>query len=98
MRKSALCNGEEQKILLGDELMDFQVLFLSSALYSLCKMQESSIWLYWPCQYSPFTYCVELLRFLLFGQLYLTAFSVILSATVTSQVLALISFSPKFSQ
>lgn len=76
----------------------FPMFFLSSALYPLWKMQEASIWIYWLCQYNPFTYCVELLRFALFGQLNLTAFSVVLSATIISAVLALISFSPKFSQ
>jgi ABC-2 type transport system permease protein len=76
----------------------FPMFFLSSALYPLWKMQEASVWIYWLCQYNPFTYCVELLRFALFGQLNLTAFSVILGATVITAVLALISFSPKFSQ
>jgi ABC-2 type transport system permease protein len=76
----------------------FPMFFLSSALYPLWKMQEASIWLYRICQYNPFTYCVELLRFALFGQLNSTAFSVVLSVTVITAVLALISFSPKFSQ
>lgn len=76
----------------------FPMFFLSSALYPLWKMQEASIWLYWICQYNPFTYCVELLRFALFGQLNLSAFSVVLGVTIVTAVLALISFSPKFSQ
>jgi ABC-2 type transport system permease protein len=76
----------------------FPMFFLSSALYPLWKMQEASIWLYRLCQYNPFTYCIELLRFALFGQLNLGAFSVVLGATVITAVLALISFSPKFSQ
>ena len=76
----------------------FPMFFLSSALYPLWKMQEASIWIYWLCQYNPFTYCVELLRFALFGQLNLTAFGLVLSATIITAILALISFSPKFSQ
>lgn len=76
----------------------FPMFFLSSALYPLWKMQEASIWIYWLCQYNPFTYCVELLRFALFGQLNLTAFGIVLGATLITAVLALISFSPKFSQ
>lgn len=76
----------------------FPMFFLSSALYPLWKMQEANIWIYWLCQYNPFTYCVELLRFALFGQLNLTAFGLVLGATVITAVLALISFSPKFSQ
>ena len=75
----------------------FPMFFLSSALYPLWKMQEASIWLYWLCQYNPFTYCVELLRFALFGQLHLTAFTVVIAATLISATFALFSFSPKFS-
>ncbi len=76
----------------------FPMFFLSSALYPLWKMQEASIWIYWLCQYNPFTYCVELLRFALFGQLNLSALALVLGATIITAVLALISFSPKFSQ
>ncbi len=76
----------------------FPMFFLSSALYPLWKMQEASTWLYWLCQYNPFTYCVELLRFALFSQLNLTAFSVVLATTITAAIFALISFSPKFAQ
>ena len=76
----------------------FPMFFLSSALYPLWKMQEANIWIYWLCQYNPFTYCVELLRFALFGQLNLSAFGLVLAATIITAILALISFSPKFSQ
>ena len=75
----------------------FPMFFLSSALYPLWKMQEASLWLYWICQYNPFTYCVELLRFALFSQLSLTNFSVVLAVTLITAILALFSFSPKFS-
>ena len=34
----------------------FPLFFLSSALYPLWKMQEASLWLYWLCQYNPFTF------------------------------------------
>ena len=76
----------------------FPMFFLSSALYPLWKMQEANIWIYWLCQYNPFTYCIELLRFALFGQLNLSAFGLVLAATIITAILALISFSPKFSQ
>jgi len=65
-------------------------------LYPLWKMQEASIWLYNICQYNPFTYCVELLRFALFGQLNITAFSVVITVTAFVSIFALLNFRPKF--
>lgn len=44
----------------------FPTFFLSSALYPLWKMQESSEIVYLICLYNPFTYLVELIRFALF--------------------------------
>jgi ABC-2 type transport system permease protein len=38
----------------------FPMFFLSSALYPLWKMRESSEWLYWLCAVNPFTHAVEL--------------------------------------
>lgn len=46
----------------------FPMFFLSSALYPLWKMQESSEWLYWVCLFNPFTHAVELIRFALYNQ------------------------------
>ncbi|MDT8858114.1 ABC transporter permease [Paracoccaceae bacterium Fryx2] len=51
----------------------FPMFFLSSALYPLWKMQESSVLLHDLCALNPFTYAVELIRFALYGQLNLTA-------------------------
>jgi len=75
----------------------FPMFFLSSALYPLWKMKEASIWLYWICKYNPFTDCVELLRFALFGQLDLSAFSVVLGVSIVTSVFALFGFNPKYS-
>ncbi len=75
----------------------FPMFFLSSALYPLWKMQEANIWLYWICQYNPFTYCVELLRFALYGQLNLAALTIVLCVLVITSVLALFSFNPRNS-
>jgi ABC-2 type transport system permease protein len=47
----------------------FPTFFLSSALYPLWKMQESSVLLYQICSVNPFTHAVELIRFALYGQL-----------------------------
>ncbi|MCH9699731.1 MAG: ABC transporter permease [Gammaproteobacteria bacterium] len=46
----------------------FPMFFLSSALYPLWKMQESSELLTLLARYNPFTQAVELIRFALYGQ------------------------------
>ena len=46
----------------------FPMFFLSSALYPLWKMQETSETLYWICRINPFTHVVELIRFSLYWQ------------------------------
>jgi ABC-2 type transport system permease protein len=46
----------------------FPMFFLSSALYPLWKMQESSKLLRDICAVNPFTHAVELIRFALYGQ------------------------------
>ncbi len=44
----------------------FPMFFLSSALYPLWKMRESSVVLYQLCAINPFTHVVELIRFALY--------------------------------
>ena len=46
----------------------FPMFFLSSALYPLWRMEESSELLYWICAINPFTHAVEMLRFALYQQ------------------------------
>ena len=46
----------------------FPMFFVSSALYPLWKMAESSELLYFLCTLNPFTYAVELIRFALYLQ------------------------------
>ncbi|EWY36361.1 multidrug ABC transporter permease [Skermanella stibiiresistens SB22] len=46
----------------------FPTFFLSSALYPLWKMRESSVTLYQICAVNPFTQAVELIRFALYAQ------------------------------
>lgn len=46
----------------------FPMFFTSSALYPLWRVQESSLPLYYICNFNPFTYAVELIRFALYGQ------------------------------
>ncbi|MCW8865357.1 MAG: ABC transporter permease [Colwellia sp.] len=73
----------------------FPMFFLSSALYPLWKMQEASLWLYWLCQFNPFTACVELLRFALYEQINLSALATVLIATTIASCFALVSFRPQ---
>ncbi len=73
----------------------FPMFFLSSALYPLWKMKEASLWLYWLCQYNPFSYCVELLRWSLYNQTHLNSLSVLMPITIITALLALASFAPK---
>jgi ABC-2 type transport system permease protein len=70
----------------------FPMFFLSSALYPLWKMQEASLILYWICQFNPFTHCVELLRFALYGQVNTTALGIVLLSAIVSCVIALATF------
>ncbi|WP_456388462.1 ABC transporter permease [Profundibacter sp.] len=51
----------------------FPMFFLSSALYPLWKMAESSILLHNICALNPFTHAVELIRFALYSQFNLPA-------------------------
>jgi ABC-2 type transport system permease protein len=73
----------------------FPMFFLSSALYPLWKMQEASIWLFWLCQFNPFTACVELLRFALYGQMNTVALATVFIATSIASFFALMSFKPQ---
>jgi ABC-2 type transport system permease protein len=45
----------------------FPMFFASSALYPLWKVEEASPLLHDICGYNPFTYAVELIRFMLYG-------------------------------
>lgn len=73
----------------------FPLFFLSSALYPLWKMRESSEWLYWLCALNPFSHAVELVRFALYERFNLLAMGVCLALTVVFSVLAVISFNPQ---
>ncbi|ARD43041.1 ABC transporter permease [Colwellia sp. PAMC 21821] len=76
----------------------FPMFFLSSALYPLWKMKEASIWLYWLCEFNPFTACVELLRFALYGQVNASALVTVLIATSIASFFALMSFKPQLGR
>ena len=73
----------------------FPLFFLSSALYPLWKMRESSEWLYWLCALNPFTHAVELVRFALYQQLNLLALLVCLGLCLLVSLAAIASFDPQ---
>lgn len=73
----------------------FPMFFMSSALYPLWKIQESSLLLYWICQYNPFSYCVEMIRFSLYGQFNLNASLVVIGCVLVTGIIAVVTFTPK---
>ena len=73
----------------------FPLFFLSSALYPLWKMRESSELIYTICVLNPFTYAVEAIRFALYQQVNLQAILVVLAALAAFFLLAVLGYDPK---
>jgi ABC-2 type transport system permease protein len=72
----------------------FPMFFLSSALYPLWKMRESSLLLYQICAANPFTHAVELIRFALYGRLEPQALGWTLLTLAIALGLAIRGYSP----
>ncbi|WP_370455426.1 ABC transporter permease [Tateyamaria sp. syn59] len=72
----------------------FPMFFLSSALYPLWKMAESSELLHDICAVNPFTHAVELIRFALYVELNPSALGWTLLATAIFAVAALVGYDP----
>ena len=72
----------------------FPLFFISSALYPLWKMRESSELLYVLCSINPFTHGVEMIRYALYGQFNLEAGLWVGLATVVFISLALWGYQP----
>lgn len=72
----------------------FPMFFLSTALYPLWKIQESSELLYTLSGYNPFTHAVELIRFALYGQFNLYACLYTAGALAVFLALAIIGYNP----
>lgn len=72
----------------------FPMFFLSSALYPLWRMRESSPLLYEICHWNPFTYAVEVIRFALYVQINWTALLVTVGCTITFMSLAIFAYNP----
>ena len=72
----------------------FPMFFMSTALYPLWKLQESSQWLYKLAEYNPFSQAVELLRFALYGQFNQEAFLYTLVIFALFLILAILGYNP----
>jgi ABC-2 type transport system permease protein len=72
----------------------FPMFFLSTALYPLWKMAESSPILEQICAFNPFSHAVELLRFAFYGQFSLRSFVVVAACTAVFFVSAVWRFNP----
>jgi ABC-2 type transport system permease protein len=72
----------------------FPMFFLSSALYPLWKMRESSLLLYQICSVNPFTHAVELIRFALYGRVEPEALGWTLLTLAIALALAIRGYSP----
>lgn len=74
----------------------FPMLFLSSALYPLWKLQESGAEIvYWLSVINPFTHAVELVRFALYGQLNAIAMVVVISCGLLFFLIAVAGYDPQ---
>jgi len=72
----------------------FPMFFMSTALYPLWKLQESSVWLYKLAEYNPFSQAVELIRFALYGQFNQEAFFYTSATFALFLILAIIGYNP----
>lgn len=72
----------------------FPMFFLSSALYPLWKMAESSPLLSNICAANPFTHVVELVRFLLYAQVNMGALAWVVVSTIVLSAIAVWGYDP----
>lgn len=73
----------------------FPMFFLSSALYPLWKIKDSSVFLFELCSLNPFTYIVEFIRFTLYLKFDLNYFLIIVFIFVVSLGLAFMGYKTK---
>lgn len=72
----------------------FPMFFISSALFPLWRIKDLSYLFYQFCQYNPFTYAVELIRFALHGQFYGFGALVVSLTTLIALSLAIYAYDP----
>ncbi len=75
----------------------FPMFFLSSALYPLWRMRESSELIYRICALNPFTHAVESLRFAVYLQANLQSLAIVAGCAVVFFALAVWGYDPKQS-
>jgi len=74
----------------------FPMFFISPALYPLWKLRESgAVVVYWLAMVNPFTYCVELVRFALYGLFNPTAAAVVVLCGLACFWFATIGYDPQ---
>jgi len=73
----------------------FPMFFLSSALYPLWKIKDSSVFLYEVCLLNPFTYIVEFIRFTLYLKFDLHNFTVLMATFIIVLILAFVGYNTK---
>ena len=72
----------------------FPMFFMSTALYPLWKLQESSAWLYKLAEYNPFSQAIEFLRFAMYAQFNQQGFIYTAVAFALFFILAIIGYNP----
>lgn len=72
----------------------FPLFFMSTALYPLWKIKESSALLHQLARYNPFSQAVELIRFALYSQLNQTALISTFVAFIVFMTLAILGYNP----
>jgi ABC-2 type transport system permease protein len=72
----------------------FPMFFLSTALYPLWKIEESSPLLYRLAQYNPFSQAVEFIRFAMYGQFNLPACLSVIGAGAAFLLAAIVGYNP----
>jgi len=72
----------------------FPMFFISSALFPLWRIKDLSYTFYQFCQYNPFTYAVELIRFALHGQYYGLGALVVCATALIAFGVAVYSYDP----
>ncbi len=72
----------------------FPMFFMSTALYPVWKLKESSLLLYRIAQYNPFSQAVELIRFALYGQFNPVALFYTLVSLSVFLTVAIIGYNP----
>ncbi len=73
----------------------FPMFFLSSALYPLWKVKDSSVLLFNISSYNPFTYIVEAIRFSLYQKFDFELFLILAISFIVSLIMAFVGFRSK---